>query len=195
MTITIDIGHGKITTIDDVDADLAKFDWHVLSGRYAARRLSVKEGRKYVYLHQIIFERKYGYKSNDQIVADHKDLNIYNNTRENIRVATKVESGRNRKGWGKSGFKGVSMAGKKFIATIGVNGKTVYLGSFDTPQAAHDAYVQAAKDYGFGDFTNLSHQNDLVCEKCQGIGHTSIRNGDNDKPCDQCQPDPGPMPY
>lgn len=190
MTISISVGHGKYTIIDDIDADLKEFNWHLLSGKYVARRLSVKEGRKYVYLHQIIFERKYGHKSNDQIVADHKDLDIYNNTRDNIRIATKVESGRNRRGYAKSGLKGAYPVNGKWKSSIGINGKTIYLGLFNTPQKAHEAYAQATKDYEFGDFANLEHQTTSpICEKCQGLGHTTVQNGDDDVPCDQCQLD------
>lgn len=186
MIETMFVGHDKFAMIDEQDADLKAFDWHVLSGRYVARRLSVKEGRKYVYLHQIIAERKYGIKTTDQIVADHKDGNIYNNTRDNIRLANRCESAYNRKGWGKSGLKGAYPSGSKWKSFITVNHERHYLGIFDTPEKAHEAYTQAASEQ-HKDFANLKHQND--CVECRGTGYTSIRNGDDDIPCDQCQLD------
>lgn len=54
----------------------------------------------------------------------------------------------------KTGFKGAGspLAGRrKFPARITVNYKTLWLGSFDTAQEAHDAYLAAAREH-FGEF-------------------------------------------
>lgn len=158
MTLQIPLGNGKFATIDEIDADLADFKWHILSGRYAARKITINKktpGRKrvYVYLHQIIFERKYGRKSSDQEVADHKDGKILNNTRKNIRPATRIESARNRSSHNASGFKGVYPSGRRWVARIGVNYESKYLGTFDTPEDAHQAYKNATIENGFGEFT------------------------------------------
>lgn len=45
----------------------------------------------------------------------------------------------------KVGFKGVHQRYGKFVAQIVKNGKTTYLGSFDTAADAHDVYVAASK--------------------------------------------------
>jgi len=42
-------------------------------------------------------------------------------------------------------MKGVQIAGRRFSARITVNGKKLSLGRFDTAEAAHEAYVAAAK--------------------------------------------------
>ena len=40
-------------------------------------------------------------------------------------------------------------AGVRYFAQIQVNGKNNHLGYFDTPEEAHAAYLEAAKDHGF----------------------------------------------
>ena len=52
----------------------------------------------------------------------------------------------------KSGFLGVSLerGGKKYRATVRVGKKGHYIGSFDTAEAAHDAYVQAKRQLHLG---------------------------------------------
>lgn len=45
-----------------------------------------------------------------------------------------------------SGFTGVYRKRKRWAAQIGIGPNTKYLGSFDTPEAAHDAYLSAAAD-------------------------------------------------
>ena len=40
-----------------------------------------------------------------------------------------------------SGFLGVTVHGGRFEASIKLNGKNIYLGSYATPELAHDAYI------------------------------------------------------
>ncbi|UQJ95255.1 putative homing endonuclease [Klebsiella phage CPRSA] len=55
----------------------------------------------------------------------------------------------------KSGYRGVcwSSRAEKYRATIGIDGKQIHLGYFDTPEEASKAYHQKAKET-FGDFYN-----------------------------------------
>ncbi len=55
-----------------------------------------------------------------------------------------------------SGFKGVHFEKKsgRFRAIIKVNGRTKQLGGFDTAEAAHARYCEAAKQH-FGEFARL----------------------------------------
>jgi hypothetical protein len=80
--------------------------------------------------------------------VDHIDGNGLNNTRLNLRLADHSRNQMNRPA-GKNnsaGYKGVSYhkAAGKFLSQIGHNGKNIYLGLHDTPEAAHAAYVAAA---------------------------------------------------
>jgi hypothetical protein len=80
---------------------------------------------------------------------DHKDRNPSNNAWHNLREATNSQNLHNtRPRPGKSGFPGVHITGSgKYTAAICVNKKPKSLGSFNTPEEAYRAYVEAKKKY------------------------------------------------
>jgi AP2 domain/HNH endonuclease len=86
---------------------------------------------------------------------DHRDGNVTNNRWNNLRRATWSENNANRcrSRNNTSGYKGVFRCRKtgKWRACICKNGQTIHLGAFTTPQAAHAAYVAAARKL-FGEF-------------------------------------------
>jgi len=86
---------------------------------------------------------------------DHRDGNPANNRWSNLRLATHSQNNANRRRprHNTSGFKGVSYDRQRqqWKATICKDGHTMCLGWFDTPQAAHRAYVKAARKL-FGEF-------------------------------------------
>ena len=67
----------------------------------------------------------------------------------NLRLATHAQNMANSRRSLKntSGYKGVSKQGNRYKADIRFNGRTVYLGRFDTPKEAHLAYCEFAKKY------------------------------------------------
>jgi hypothetical protein len=73
----------------------------------------------------------------------------------NLRVATASQNGMNsrRPRRNTSGFKGVRWRKReqRWCADIRQNGRTVWLGYFETPEEAHNAYCSAARRL-FGDF-------------------------------------------
>ena len=82
--------------------------------------------------------------------VDHINGNKTDNRIENLRVATKIENGQNRKWPSKantSGYLGVSFhkQRKKWSARITADNAYKSLGLFDTKEAAHEAYIQAKK--------------------------------------------------
>ncbi len=80
---------------------------------------------------------------------DHRDRNKKNNRIDNLRVATRSQNSANVvKRVSKSGFKGVSYikGSRKWMARARQNYKHIYLGLFETPEAAHQAYLQKSKE-------------------------------------------------
>ena len=86
---------------------------------------------------------------------DHRDGDGTNNRWNNLRRASQSQNNANRRRprSNTSGFKGVSRCRRtgKWIAVIGKRGRMIYLGKFSTPQAAHAAYVAAARKL-YGEF-------------------------------------------
>jgi hypothetical protein len=81
---------------------------------------------------------------------DHWDTNGANNKFTNLRSVTRNFNQQNKRRANrdsKTGYLGVRMSasGKRFQALIGVDGKTLTLGHFSTPQEAHEAYVHAKR--------------------------------------------------
>ena len=103
------------------------------------------EGRR-VMAHRVIWTMMTGVDPHPMEI-DHTDLNHSNNRWANMRLATGQQNMWNKAVLtkSKSGFKGVHPWGRKFTARIMLNGKNTYLGLFDTPQEAHQAYCDAAK--------------------------------------------------
>jgi len=145
---------GYKVLIDDEDYErVCKIKWHIKDkkkaekGQYYFCYTDRKNGRKTLYLHRYIMNcDKYNGKDVDHINGDRLD-----NRKSNLRICqhslntfNQLKSSRN-----KTGYKGVHVNKdtKKYVAQIGVAGRTIYLGSFSCPQEAHDAYCEASKKY------------------------------------------------
>lgn len=109
-------------------------------------------GRKY-YGHRLAYLYMEGEWPDDLI--DHINLDPSDNRWKNIRPANKSQNAANtsKSSGNSTGFKGVSLHAKagKFQSHIYVNGKSKYLGLFDSPEDAHAAY-QAASNNNFKSF-------------------------------------------
>lgn len=84
--------------------------------------------------------------------VDHIDGDPSNNAWNNLRVGSKSDNMENRKNAKKhnlsTGLLGAFSNGKpngKFVAKITAQGKPKHLGTFDTPEEAHQAYVEAKR--------------------------------------------------
>lgn len=96
--------------------------------------------------------------------VDHQDRDGLNNQRPNLRIASPVQNGANREGWGLSGLKGVYRDGRSWRARITYDGELMNLGSHPTKEAAARAYDQKAFEL-FGEFAFLNFRDefDLPC--------------------------------
>lgn len=148
-----------VVEIDDEDAEkVAQYTWHVhycyrngqpvLKG---VRTDDVKNGKKRkLLLHRLICAGS---------VIDHKDGNVLNNRKKNLRGCSTAENACNTQKYKQntSGFKGVSWHKhvNRFAAQIGSSNKKIHLGYFDTAEEAASAYNKAALKY-HGEFARLN---------------------------------------
>lgn len=102
--------------------------------------------------HRLIWKLTTGHDPVKEI--DHINGNPTDNTLENLREADGSQNNFNRFNCppNRTGYKGVlekqtKSRGKTYSALIRVYGKRYYLGTFDTPEEAHAAYVEAANKY------------------------------------------------
>jgi hypothetical protein len=91
------------------------------------------------------------------VQVDHINGNGLDNRKANLRLATVAENSQNarRRKDNASGFKGVywDKYWKRWKAQIRYDGKCKRLGTFSTPEEAHEAYCRAAQDF-HGQFAN-----------------------------------------
>lgn len=150
---SIPLTKGRVAYVDDADYPaLSKFNWHSCNG-YAARRLHVSEDplRRRVLMHHAIT----GWKS-----VDHEDGNGENNQRYNLRRATKKQNNMafRRKSFGTSSkYRGVCFdrSRDKWLASIELDGRQMFLGRFSDEASAARAYDVAARKH-FGAFASLN---------------------------------------
>ena len=85
---------------------------------------------------------------NIMLVLDHKNGNPLDNSIANLNLLTHRQN--SAKGWKGKKVKdlptGVNQEGKKFIARISIDYKKVYLGRFDTPEEASEAYQNKVEE-------------------------------------------------
>lgn len=79
---------------------------------------------------------------------DHINRDRADNRISNLRAVTNAENAQNQKTRAnKSGFTGVRKENSKWVAEIKVNYKPIRIGLFETPEAAHEAYVAAKRKF------------------------------------------------
>lgn len=147
--ITLPLSRGIDTIIDDEDGDLVSRHWKIRGG-YVCHHCTQNGRKGLCFIHRIILERIIGRILIKGEVVDHIDGNPLNNHRSNLRLASIKENVRNSKKPknNTSGFKGVSWhdRAQKWRARIFVDRRQIHLGYFDTPEEAHKAYMEAAKE-------------------------------------------------
>lgn len=165
----IKIGNsGLFALVDDEDFDhLNQFGWYKMKGKrtfYAARDVWKNNKRiKRILMHREIM----GFPAD--MLVDHIDHDGLNNQRENLRICTYKENARNSTSMRGSTSKYLGVCAEKtkkgvlhWRATITVNRKSIWLGSFKTEWEASLAYDDAAVEY-FGEFANLNWKEITEC--------------------------------
>ena len=159
----IKLSNGRLVKVSDEDYDhLSQFKWHARKAHdktetlYAVRSiphplgLKYKNGktkRKTIQMHRELMSFP------ENIDVDHIDGDGLNNTRENLRLATKTQNQRNRKltKTNKYGYNGIRKIGNKYYARLRIDGKEKCFSGYDTLEQAIEAKKLLEKQY-YGDF-------------------------------------------
>ena len=96
----------------------------------------------------------------DGMETDHIDGDGLNNRRSNLRACTRAQNNRNQRirKDNSTGYRGVRKVtnSPNWYAQVRVDNRDIYLGTFTTPEAAAQAYNEAAKRH-HGEFANLNN--------------------------------------
>lgn len=149
MTKEIPLTRGKFALVDDDDyTELSKHKWRVSGSGYAKRSVKVSGKTRDIFMHLAILQPQPGFE------GDHIDRNPLNNTRANLRPATRSQNAINT-AWRSGRFRGVRKAGVFWRAEIKSNGKRYSLGTYATEEDAALAYDIAAIEK-HGEFAALN---------------------------------------
>jgi hypothetical protein len=107
--------------------------------------ISIKVLGKSIRAHRLAWMIYYGEEPGGEI--DHFDGDKSNNRISNLRDVSHKENIHNQsRPQGSNPYLGVHMTNGRWRATIKVDGKIKYIGSFDTAQEARDAYVEKKRE-------------------------------------------------
>jgi hypothetical protein len=147
----IPLTHGEVALVDDEDFEwLSKFSWRVVDD---PRNNTLYAAASPITMHRIIL----GSDGAEASLVDHENGNGLDNRRENLRMATASQNQGNRRlnRNSTSGYKGVSRRNGRWTARIKMKGRSTYLGTWDTPEEAAEAYDSKAREY-FGEFAHVN---------------------------------------
>lgn len=176
----IALTQGQVALVDDVDYEwLCEWKWcaqKASTGFYAVS--STKGGakaRRRIQMHRMILDAP------THLDVDHIDHNGLNNTRANLRLATRQQNMFNKptSQSNTSGYKGVHWHKRRglWCATIWRDSRQILLGFFDVPEEAALAYDYAAREL-FEEFACVNFPNVLDAGiRFQGLEKRKPRRG------------------
>lgn len=98
--------------------------------------------------HRLIWALHYGEWPDEGMDIDHLNGDGLDNRIINLRLASRSMNRQNLRRAhrdSKTGFLGVTLSRGRFHAHIKIDGRLRYIGSFETPELAHTAYVEAKR--------------------------------------------------
>jgi hypothetical protein len=108
--------------------------------------MEISVDRHKILVHRLAWMYVYGKWPRNDI--DHINGNPLDNRIENLRDVTELGNNQNLRRPKKgniSGFLGVAPNHSRWLAKITVSGKQIYLGTYNTPEEAHQAYLAAKR--------------------------------------------------
>ncbi|MGA2915142.1 MAG: HNH endonuclease [Sedimentisphaerales bacterium] len=153
----IPLNNGKYAIVDSADFEkINKHKWGIKISTNTIYAIRMVQGKN-VYMHNQIMQPPAGF------VIDHKDRNGLNNSRRNLRLATKSQNCCNhlKKPGCSSKYRGVCFhkGNNKWVVYIKIPEKRLFLGYFENEIDAAKAYDTAAKKY-HGEFAVLNFPNE-----------------------------------
>jgi hypothetical protein len=158
----VDLTFERLREVLDYDATTGIFTWRVHRGRFCCAgmragavqwsgyRVIYIDGKTYYAARLAVFWMTGEWPPRD---VDHLNGILDDNRWTNLRKATESQNCANARMHKNKQipFKGVSRDRKRYRAQIMVNYQRIGLGSFDTPEEAHAAYIAAARHH-FGEY-------------------------------------------
>lgn len=157
----------RVQELLDYDPLTGHFRWKISRGGWSAgriagtvcwdgyRRIGI-DGEQF-HAQKLAWLIGYGYMP--EMIVDHANLDKDDNRLDNLRLANHSLNAANQaiRSCNTSGFKGASRirSNGKWFSSIKIMGKSKYLGTFDTAEAAHAAYMRAAVG-AYGEFARAS---------------------------------------
>jgi hypothetical protein len=155
-----DLSHEELKILLDYDPETGLFTWKDLRYKHNEVAGTDRDGYITIYIkgknylaHRLAWFYFHG--TWPTTIVDHRNTIVTDNRIDNLRESSKSQNGMNRGVQINNmlGVKGVSPSGNKYVARIGINRITYYLGTFDTIEEAINARREAEIEY-FGEFAN-----------------------------------------
>ena len=155
--VEIPLTKGKIALIDDEDYEkVNKHRWHYFikdnrTTGYAYTNITINGKHFCMGMHRFILNLS------DCLHIDHVNSNGLDNRKENLRVCSRSQNRANSilNKNNSSGFRGVYISLGKWVASIRVNNKSIYLGTYQDKINAAIAYNNAAMKH-FREFAKIN---------------------------------------
>ena len=124
-----------------------------------------------IYLHKLVAEKYLNQtKSSENNLVGAKNGNKLDCRLENLVYRSRAVSSRKRKTSSKTGYTGVYQENNRYRAVISINGKSVHIGMFDTPEEAALAYNKKSKEL-FGDSGKINAIKKHKAESAEEMAH------------------------
>jgi hypothetical protein len=165
LTKELPLSRGLVAIVDDEDFEwVSEHKWYAQKGLwpYVRRNIWVDGRCKTILLHRVILELMIEAR---HIYADHRNGDVLDNRRSNLRVCDNELNQANRRAKRDSGhgYKGIALQPSgRWSAKINVHGQRKHLGTFGCAEEAARAYDRAALE-SWGDFARLNFPRPISC--------------------------------